>query len=66
MREKIALVSTGTRKDGKPTATIRTTYKNRRNTPDKLALKKFDPLAYDKETDKVGKHVLFKEKKIKK
>ena len=34
-----------------------TTWKNRRNTTDKLALKKYDPVA--------GKHVIYKEIKLK-
>ena len=33
-----------------------TTFKNKRNTPEKLELMKFDPI--------VRKHVLFKEKKL--
>lgn len=51
MREKIRLVSTA------GTGFFYTTMKNRRNTPDKLALKKYDPVA--------RKHVEFKEAKIK-
>lgn len=35
----------------------KTTTKNKRNTPDKLELKMYDPT--------IGKHVLFKEDKIK-
>ncbi len=33
-----------------------TTYKNKRNSPDKLELKKYDPI--------VRKHILFREKKL--
>lgn len=51
MREKIRLVSSA------GTGFFYTTTKNRRNTPDKLAIKKFDP--------KVRQHVIFKEAKIK-
>lgn len=51
MREKIKLVSTA------GTGHFYTTMKNRRNTPDKLELKKFDPV--------VRKHVAYKEAKIK-
>ncbi len=51
MREKIKLVSTAN------TGYYYTTDKNKRNTPDKLVLKKYDP--------KVRKHVEFKEAKIK-
>ena len=51
MREKIKLVSTA------GTGYYYTTDKNKRNTPDKLAFKKYDP--------KVRKHVEFKEAKIK-
>lgn len=51
MREKIRMVSTA------DTGFFYTTFKNKRNTPDKLEMKKYDP--------KAGKHVLFKEAKIK-
>ncbi len=51
MREKIKLVSTA------GTGYFYTTTKNRRQTPDKLKLKKYDPV--------VRKHVEFVEKKIK-
>ena len=51
MREKIRLISTA------GTGYFYTTTKNRRNTPDKLEIKKFDP--------KIRKHVPFKEAKIK-
>ena len=51
MREKIRMVSSA------GTGYFYTTTKNRRNTPDKLRLKKFDP--------KVRKHVEFVEAKIK-
>jgi large subunit ribosomal protein L33 len=50
-REKIKLVSTA------DTGFYYTTTKNRKNTPDKLEFKKYDPVA--------KKHVLFKEAKIK-
>jgi large subunit ribosomal protein L33 len=51
MREKIRLVSTA------GTGFFYTTVKNRRNTPEKLVLKKYDP--------KIRKVVDFKEAKIK-
>ena len=51
MREKIRLVSTA------GTGFFYTTTKNRRNTPEKLLVKKYDP--------KIRKHVDFKEAKIK-
>ena len=51
MREKIKLVSTA------GTGYFYTTTKNRRKTPDKLKIKKYDPVA--------RKHVEFVEKKIK-
>lgn len=51
MREKVRMVSTA------DTGFFYTTYKNKRNTPDKLEMKKYDP--------KARKHVLFKEAKIK-
>lgn len=51
MREKVRMVSTA------DTGFFYTTFKNKRNTPDKMQMKKYDP--------KAGKHVLFKEAKIK-
>ncbi|ERJ20275.1 50S ribosomal protein L33 [Salinisphaera shabanensis T35B1] len=51
MREKVRMVSTA------DTGFFYTTYKNKRNTPDKLEMKKYDP--------KARKHVVFKEAKIK-
>ncbi|TCS43965.1 50S ribosomal protein L33 [Reinekea marinisedimentorum] len=50
-RDKIRLVSSA------GTGYFYTTDKNKRNTPDKLEFKKYDP--------KARKHVLFKEAKIK-
>lgn len=51
MREKIKLVSTA------DTGHFYTTMKNKKNTPDKLERKKYDPV--------VRKHVIYKEGKIK-
>ena len=51
MREKIKLVSSA------GTGYFYTTTKNKRQTPDKIKIKKYDPV--------VRKHVLFEEKKIK-
>ena len=50
-RDKIKLVSSA------GTGHYYTTTKNKRNMPDKLAMKKYDPV--------VRKHVLYKEAKIK-
>ena len=50
-REKIKLLSTA------ETGFYYTTTKNKKNTPDKLEFKKYDPIA--------KKHVTFKEAKIK-
>ncbi len=50
-RDKIKLVSSA------GTGHFYTTDKNKRNTPDKLEFKKFDPVA--------RKHVMYKEAKIK-
>lgn len=50
-REKIKLVSTA------DTGHFYTTTKNRRTMPDKMEMKKFDPVA--------RKHVIYKEAKIK-
>jgi large subunit ribosomal protein L33 len=51
MREKIKLVSTA------DTGHFYTTTKNKKTMPDKMEIKKFDPV--------VRKHVLYKEAKIK-
>ena len=51
MRDKIKLVSSA------KTGHYYTTDKNKRNTPDKLEFKKYDPV--------VRKHVMYKEAKIK-
>jgi large subunit ribosomal protein L33 len=51
MRDKIKLVSSA------GTGHFYTTTKNKRTTPEKLEMKKFDPV--------VRKHVLYKEAKIK-
>ena len=51
MREKIKLVSSA------DTGHFYTTIKNKRNTPDKIEMKKYDPV--------VRKHVIYKEAKIK-
>ena len=51
MREKIKLVSSA------ETGHFYTTIKNKRNTPDKMEMKKYDPV--------VRKHVMYKEAKIK-
>ena len=49
--DKIKLVSTAN------TGYFYTTTKNKRNTPDKMEMKKYDPV--------IRKHVMFKEAKIK-
>ncbi|MBJ6136646.1 MULTISPECIES: 50S ribosomal protein L33 [Marinobacter] len=51
MREKIKLVSSAN------TGHFYTTMKNKRNTPEKIEIKKYDPV--------VRKHVAYKEAKIK-
>ena len=65
VREKIRLVSTGKTKLGKPTKFFYTTTKNKRNSTEKIAIKKFDPRAFDVNSGKIGVHVVFKEEKIK-
>lgn len=65
VREKIRLVSTGKNAKGKATGTFYTTIKNKRNTTDKIVIKKFDRRAINPETGKPGAHVEFKEAKIK-
>ena len=51
MQEKIKLVSSA------GTGHFYTTTKNKKNTPDKMEMKKYDPV--------VRKHVIYKEAKIK-
>lgn len=51
MREKVRMNSSA------GTGHFYTTYKNKRTTPDKLEMKKYDPVA--------RKHVVYKEGKIK-
>ena len=51
MREKVKMVSTA------GTGHFYTTDKNKRNTPDKLEMKKYDPVA--------RKHVIYREAKLK-
>ncbi len=51
MRDKIRMVSSA------GTGHFYTTSKNKRTTPDKLEMKKFDPV--------IRKHVIYKEAKIK-
>jgi large subunit ribosomal protein L33 len=51
MRDKVKMVSSA------GTGHFYTTDKNKRSTPDKLEMKKYDPV--------VRKHVLYKESKIK-
>jgi large subunit ribosomal protein L33 len=64
MRDKIKMLSTGKTKVGKPTGTFRTTTKNKKKTTEKLKMKHYDPRAFNTETGKMGKHVLFEETKI--
>jgi len=63
-RIKIMLISTGKTLAGKPTKYFYTTYKNPRNTTEKLNILKFDPRAWNEAAGKLGMQVLFKEKKI--
>jgi len=61
VRIKIRLVSTGKNKKGKSTGHFYTTHKNKRNTPEKILIKKFDPRCYNAATGKVGMMVEYKE-----
>lgn len=65
VREKIKLKSTGKKKDGKSTGYYMTTTKNKRNTPDKIKIRKFDPRAWDEQKQKHGMYCEFVEDKIK-
>lgn len=58
VRVKVKLVSTGVDENGKKSSYYYTTYTNPRNNDRKLEMKKYDPI--------LGKHVMFKEEKIKK
>ena len=55
--DKIKLVSTATKENGKKTGCYYTTKKNKSNTPEKMVKKMYDWV--------VRKHVEFKEEKIK-
>lgn len=61
---KIRLISTG--KNAKGNATGYTYYikKNPKNITEKMAFNKYDPRAIDPETNKLGCHVRFEEKKL--
>jgi large subunit ribosomal protein L33 len=60
-REKVKLVSTGKQQNGKSTGYYYTSTKNKRNTPSKMEIMKFDPRAYNPATGKRGMYVIFKE-----
>ena len=63
-RIKVMLLSTGKNKLGKPTKFCYYTYKNTRNTTEKMNIKKFDPRAWNPELEKFGMYCVFKEKKV--
>jgi ribosomal protein L33 len=65
VREKVQIRSTGVNKKGKPTGYFKTLTVNKR-AEKKLELMKYDPRAYNAETDKVGMRVIFKQKKLSK
>lgn len=65
-RENVQLRSTGTNKKGKSTGYFKTIKVNKKKGEDKLEPMKYDPRAYNPKTDKVGMHVVFKQKKISK
>ncbi len=65
VREKIRMNSTGTQENGKPTGYFKTTTKNKRTMTEKLEMMCFDPRAWNEKTKRNGKHVKFKEGKIK-
>ena len=60
---KVRLVSTGTNEAGEPTGYTSYTNKGRLAT-EKLAKKKYDPRAFNKDSGKTGCHVEFVEKKM--
>lgn len=61
-RKKIMMVSEGVNQKGYATKTAYYTTKG--DTQEKLTLVKFDPAAFNKETDRFGLHVKFNEKKL--
>jgi large subunit ribosomal protein L33 len=61
-RKKIMLVSEGTDQKGRPTKSVYYTVKG--DTQEKIKLKKFDPIAFNTETQRLGMHVVFNEKKL--
>ena len=63
-RAKIMLASTGKKKNGSGTKYFYTTFKNSRNTTEKMEIMKFDPRAWNTDKEKLGAMVKFKEKKI--
>jgi ribosomal protein L33 len=65
VREKIRMVSTGKKQDGKRTGYFKTTTKNKREMPEKFRKTYFDPRAWNEEKQKFGMHVEFVEDKIK-
>lgn len=58
----VRMTSTGLREDGTPTDYYYVRRKNAKAA--KLSLKKYDPRAFNKETGKIGLHVVFNEKKM--
>ena len=61
------MISTGTKKDGKTkTGTFKIRTKNKHATTEKLELMYYDPRAWNEKLGKFGKHVKFKEGKVKK
>ena len=65
-RDKIRIVSTSLKKDGKTkTGYFKTTTKNKRTMTEKFKKKYYDPRAWNSETGKLGMHVEFTEDKIK-
>ncbi len=63
-RDKIKMNSTGKTAKGKPTGTYYTTDKNKKLSTEKLKKKRYDRLAFNPETGKLGMHVLFEEGKL--
>ena len=61
---KVRLVSTGTNAKGNPTGYTYYVKKNPRTMTEKMKFRKYDPRAINKETGKLGAHVIFEEKKL--
>ena len=61
---KIRLISSGKNAKGNPTGYTYYIKKNPKNITEKMSFRKYDPMAVNPETGKLGMHVQFDEKKL--